>query len=110
MTVDSSNALSRYLRSAAGLPDHGISDRQLLDRFAGENDEAAFAELVRRHGSMVLGVCRRIVGNTHDAADAFQATFLVLARKARSVADLPSLGAWLHGVAHRAALKAKRAA
>ena len=110
MAVDSPNALSRHLRHAAGLTEPDPADGQLLGRFAGDRDEAAFAELVRRHGPMVLGVCRRISGNPHDADDAFQATFLVLARKARGLAGQPALGGWLYGVAHRAALKAKAVA
>jgi hypothetical protein len=71
----------RHLRQLAGA---GVddSDRRLLECFAERHDEAAFAALVRRHGPMVHGVCRRVLGNAHDADDAFQATFLVLARKA----------------------------
>jgi RNA polymerase sigma factor (sigma-70 family) len=84
-----------------------LSDRALLERFLGQRDAAAFAALVRRHGPTVLGVCRRILNNTHDAEDAFQATFLVLVRKGRSIAKREALGSWLYGVAYRVALKAR---
>src|SRR5215469_6603264 len=76
----------------------GLSDRQLLERFLERRDdvaELAFAVLVERHGPMVLGVCRRILRDLHDADDAFQATFLVLASKGRSVRVEGSLGRWL---------------
>jgi RNA polymerase sigma factor (sigma-70 family) len=106
MAVDSANTLVRRLRGVAGLLEPGPTDGQLLARFATARDEAAFAELVRRHGPMVLGVCRRVAGES-EADDAFQATFIVLARKARTLADQSALGAWLHGVAYRAALKAR---
>jgi internalin A len=82
------------------------SDRDLLDAFRQRNDEAAFEALVQRHGPLVMGVCRRSLGNDHDAADAFQAVFLVLTRKAAGIRT-DVLGAWLHSVAVRTSLKAR---
>jgi RNA polymerase sigma factor (sigma-70 family) len=83
------------------------TDRQLLQRFTGQREEAAFAALVQRHGPMVLGVCRRVLHDPHDADDAFQATFLVLARKAGSLAKPEKLANWLYGVACRTAARAR---
>jgi RNA polymerase sigma factor (sigma-70 family) len=83
------------------------TDGQLLEQFLNQRDEAAFAALVRRHGPMVLGVCRRILGNQADAHDAFQATFIVLVRKATSLTSRSVVGDWLHGVARRTALRAR---
>jgi RNA polymerase sigma factor (sigma-70 family) len=83
------------------------SDRLLLERFVALSDQAAFAALVARHGPMVLGVCQRILRHRQDAEDAFQATFLVLARRARAVSRPDLLGHWLYGVACRTALKAR---
>jgi RNA polymerase sigma factor (sigma-70 family) len=91
----------------AGPASDGPSDGQLLERFHRDGDGAAFALLVQRHGPMVLGACRRVLGNTPDADDAFQVTFLVLVQKAASLGRPDSLAAWLHGVAHRTALKAR---
>ncbi|HEY8505469.1 MAG TPA: RNA polymerase sigma factor, partial [Gemmataceae bacterium] len=104
-------AAVRTLRGALAERDAaGQGDAELLHAFAARRDPAAFAELVRRHGPMVLGVCRRQLGNEHDAEDAFQATFLVLARKAGSVRRAGALGCWLHGVSYRIAMRAKREA
>ena len=84
----------------------GLSDRQLLERFTARRDaiaEAAFAALVSRHGPVVLDICRQLLGDLHHAEDAFQAVFLVLARRARSIRDPDLLGNWLYGVALRTA-------
>src|SRR5262245_24043601 len=83
------------------------TDAALLDRFAHKRDETAFTALVDRHGSMVLQVCRRVLGDTHRAADVFQAVFLVLARKAAALHRPDALAGWLHGVACRLAWKAR---
>jgi RNA polymerase sigma factor (sigma-70 family) len=83
-----------------------LLDRQLLDGFKTAHEQVAFAALVRRHGPMVLNVCRRVLHNDSDAEDAFQATFLVLARKAGGIGKREALAAWLHKVAYRVALRA----
>jgi RNA polymerase sigma factor (sigma-70 family) len=88
----------------------GATDGNLLDLYIRHKDEAAFESLVRRHGPMVLGVCRRILSKSHDAEDAFQATFLVLVRKAAGIRPAGMVGNWLYGVAHRTALEARRSA
>jgi RNA polymerase sigma factor (sigma-70 family) len=88
----------------------GRTDGQLLAQFLEQRDESAFGILLKRHGPMVLGVCRRVLGNTADAEDAFQATFLVLVHKAASLTGRAVLGDFLHGVAQRTALNARRLA
>jgi RNA polymerase sigma factor (sigma-70 family) len=85
------------------------SDAALLERFVVDNDEAAFEVLVQRHGPMVHGVCRRILVDSHEAEDAFQATFLVLARRAGTIRTPGAIGAWLHAVACQVATRARKA-
>jgi len=108
MTTVNTSGLIRQLRRAALLPGGGdISDADLLEAFISRRDEAAFEVLLRRHGPMVLGVAYRILNHPHDAEDAFQATFLVLVRKAESIVPRALVGHWLYGVAFRTAMKAK---
>jgi RNA polymerase sigma factor (sigma-70 family) len=98
----------QQLRTAVLLRDGaGLTDGQLLEDYLRRHDRSALAALIRRHGPMVWGVCRRVLRNDHDAEDAFQATFLVLVRKASSVLPREMLANWLYGVAHRTALKAR---
>src|SRR5262245_44904883 len=87
-----------------------LSDGQLLRRFALDRDDGAFAALIQRHGPLVYGVCRNVLRHEHDAEDAFQATFLVLARRAGAIREELALSSWLYRVAHRVATKARLAA
>ena len=101
----------RYLRRlAVGRDTPEQTDLALLHAFCTDDDQAAFAALVRRHGPLVWGLCRQALGHLQDAEDAFQATFLVLARKAGSIRKGEALVSWLHGVAYRTTLNAKRTA
>ena len=86
----------------------GMSEGQLLERFVTRRDEVAFEALVARHGPMVLGVCRQVLRDPNDVDDAFQATFLVLVKKAGTLRDRHLLGNWLYGVAYRVAVRALR--
>ena len=98
--------LHNLRRSLLGHDEAGLTDGELLECFVTRRDEDAFAALMRRHGPMVLGVCRRVLQNEADAEDAFQATFFVLVRKAASIRPRGMVGNWLYGVAHSTALKA----
>ncbi|MBI3411495.1 MAG: sigma-70 family RNA polymerase sigma factor [Planctomycetes bacterium] len=108
MANPTATSVAGFLR---GLAQNGhlrdASDFDLLQRFASQRDEAAFQAIVRRHGAMVLSVCRAAAKSEQDAEDAFQATFLVLARRAQAIRKAQSLGSWLFGVAHRAGLRAR---
>ena len=106
-SVLASGTTLRHLRELfSGGTAVGLSDGQLLARYAADRDGPAFAALVARHGPMVISTCRAILGHDHDVEDAFQATFLVLARKAGSVRASDALGGWLHRVAYRVAVQA----
>jgi len=108
MATGNLNPVIDQLRRVVLLPDGaGLTDGQLLESFVSHRDEAAFEVFMRRHGPMVLGVCRRVLRNHHDAEDAFQATFLVLIRKAGSIVPAERVANWLYGVASRTALKAR---
>src|SRR6516164_632310 len=110
MIASQASQVFHCIRTLALYQQEGATDGNLLDLYVRQKDEAAFEALVRRHGPMVLGVCRRILGNGPDAEDAFQATFLVLVRKAASIRPAGMVGNWLYGVAHRTALEARRSA
>ncbi|HTU23593.1 MAG TPA: sigma-70 family RNA polymerase sigma factor [Gemmataceae bacterium] len=107
MSEGQRSTLLAYLRRL-GAAQMDRSDAELLERFAVQRDEAAFEALLRRHGSLVWNVCRRILTEEHAVEDAFQATFLVLVRKAQSVSKKASIRSWLHGVALRVALRARQ--
>src|SRR5271166_1971829 len=102
------NPVLRYIRQVAvATMARDVADRELLECFIRQRDEAAFAALVRRHGPMVRRLCLRVLHHEQDAEDAFQATFLVLSRKADALRPRESLAGWLHCVAYRTAQKAR---
>jgi RNA polymerase sigma factor (sigma-70 family) len=108
MTSGPSGSLAELLRRLAEPAwAAGLSDGELLQRFLDRRDEAAFVALVRRHGPVVLSVCRGILRHRQDSEDAFQATFLVLVRRAGSIRKRQSVGSWLHGVARRVSARAR---
>jgi RNA polymerase sigma factor (sigma-70 family) len=109
MSADGLRSVFRRLRRLTDPGGSGLGDAELLRRYAGARDEAAFELLLWRHGPMVLGVCRRLLRRSQDAEDAFQATFLTLVRKAGSVRNGEAVGAWLYRVAYRIALRARTA-
>jgi RNA polymerase sigma factor (sigma-70 family) len=96
-----------YLRRVAGPSSGDPADAELLERFVTARDESAFDALVRRHGPLVYGACRRLLDDSNDADDVFQATFVVLARRAGAIRKRASVGAWLYGVAYRIARRVK---
>ncbi len=104
MSIDQSGGARRLFEGGSVVAN---SERQLLDRFTCSRDELAFEAIVARHGPMVVGVCRSVLSNPTDVDDAFQATFLVLVKKAGSLRDGDQLSPWLHGVARRVALQAR---
>src|ERR1700733_8467066 len=114
MAIRRNGAAVRQLNALFNVgPTGSLTDGQLLERFVtrpGEGAELAFAALVERHGPLVLRVCRSVLRDDHAAHDAFQATFLVLVDKARSLWVQDSLSPWLHAVAYRVALCARGAA
>jgi RNA polymerase sigma factor (sigma-70 family) len=108
MTTPQAGIVLRHLYGLVAAEEAAhLSDGQLLERFATRHEEAAFEALVRRHGPPVWGVCRRVAPNAQDAEDAFQATFLALARKAAAVGRRGSVAGWLYRVAYHAAVKAR---
>src|SRR5258708_30976485 len=111
MAVSPAATLLRHLRSMTN--PRALTEKPdalLLNEFVTHRDEAAFAALLHRHGRLVWGVCRHVLPREHDAEDAFQATFLVLARRATSIRRSDAVASWLHGVAYRIARKARTVA
>ena len=111
MAASHAGAILDHIRSFAETHAvRSLSDGQLLERFTVQRDGEAFASLMRRHGRLVWTVCRHILPSEHDAEDAFQAAFLVLARRAASIRKTEAVAEWLHGVAYRIAVRAKQMA
>ncbi len=110
MSTAQMSGLLQHLHAAFDRDGAGVTDGELLNRFLRHRDDAAVTLLVRRHSSMVWGVCRRLLHSHHDAEDAFQATFLVLVRKAASVVPREMVANWLYGVAHQTAVRIRATA
>jgi RNA polymerase sigma factor (sigma-70 family) len=109
MATGNLSPVSRFLHHISLTEaESGLSDGELLQEFVSGRADGAIAALIRRHGPMVWAVCRRVLTNEHDAEDAFQATFLVLVRRAPSLGSAELVGAWLHGVAYRTALRVRQ--
>ena len=108
MKASSAQMVLDCLRKAVQPDGNGLTDGQLLRSYITRRDESAFTVLVRRHGPMVLALCRRMLRHTQDAEDAFQATFVILARKGHRITGRQTIGGWLHGVAYRVALDVRR--
>jgi RNA polymerase sigma factor (sigma-70 family) len=108
MTTRQGPAILEHLRKWASSAASTLSDAELLTRFSAGQEEGAFAALMLRHGGLVWGVCRHVLRHDQDAEDAFQATFLVLARKAGSIRKSTAVASWLHGTAYHIATRAKR--
>src|SRR5262245_14397522 len=107
MSISRLQSVVDHLRSRIGADVEALPDRELLARLLARPGQAAFAALVQRHGPLVFGVCRRVTRSLHDAEDAWQATFFVLAKKPGSIRKRASVAAWLHGVALRVATKVR---
>src|SRR5205809_1017078 len=108
MSTTRLSTVIHQIRALVAPPDRpDTSDADLLARFVASRDEAAFTSLLRRHGPMVLAIGRRILRDRHEAEDIYQATFLLLTMKAGTIRQQASLASWLHGVAHRLALRAR---
>src|SRR5262245_41926742 len=107
MPKNSMTSLMQYLRRLVENSQGGAEDAELLERFAESQDEAAFRLLVLRHGPLVFGLCQRMLQHEQDSEDAFQATFLTLARKAGSIGKKEALAGWLYKVAYRVACRAR---
>ena len=108
MSDPSLGGVLRFLSKACALQGTcDLTDRELVERFISQRDEGAFTFLVRRHGPMIFSVCRRFLGDAHEAEDALQAAFLVLVRRTRSIRKQESVGSWLYGVAKRIALRSR---
>src|SRR5262249_36818828 len=106
-SVMASGRIGQVVRGLSAVADDALSDAQLLERFIVRREQEAFEALLRRHGPLGCGVCRRTLHNESDGEDAFQATFLVLARKAATLQRRELLSNWLYGVASRTALRAR---